>query len=155
MGYYSEVAIAMWQDDLKEMFALASSKDNALNLLKNAEIRESGNKSVIYWNSVKWYDGYDEVKFIRSFLKQNNKEYYFVRVGEEIGDIEEIDNIDDRYELWDEVHPEQSIVVASCNIVNNDKYMPTPDESPVDTADREKSLPDCNQKEYERLVLRT
>lgn len=155
MGYYSEVAIAMWQDDLKEMFALASSKDNALNLLKNAEIRESGNKSVIYWNSVKWYDGYDEVKFIRSFLKQNNKEYYFVRVGEEIGDIEEIDNIDDRYELWDEVYPEQSIVVASCNIVNNDKYMPTPDESPVDTADREKSLPDCNQKEYERLVLRT
>lgn len=155
MGYYSEVAIAMWQDDLKEMFALASSKDNALNLLKNAEIRESGNKSVIYWNSVKWYDGYDDVKFIRSFLEQNNKEYYFVRVGEEIGDIEEIDNINDRYELWDEVHPEQSIVVASCNIVNNDKYMPTPDESPVDTADREKSLPDCNQKEYERLVLRT
>lgn len=90
MGYYSEVAIAMWQDDLKEMFALASSKDNALNLLKNAEIRESGNKSVIYWISVKWYDGYDDVKFIRSFLEQNNKDYYFVRVGEEIGDIEEI-----------------------------------------------------------------
>lgn len=155
MGYYSEVAIAMWQDDLKEMFALASSKDNALNLLKNAEIRESGNKSVIYWVSVKWYDDYDDVKFIRSFLEKNNKEYYFVRVGEEIGDIEEINNINDGYELCDEVHPEQSIVVASCNIVNNDKYMPTPDESPVDTADREKSLPDCNQKEYERLVLRT
>lgn len=155
MGYYSEVAITMWQDDLKEMFALASSKDNALNLLKDAEIRESGNKSVIYWDSVKWYDGYDDVKFIRSFLEKNNKEYYFVRVGEEIGDIEEIDNINDGYELCDEVHPEQSIVVASCNIVNNDKYMPTPDELPVDTADREKSLPDCNQKEYERLVLRT
>lgn len=155
MGYYSEVAIAMWQDDLKEMFALASSKDNALNLLKNAEIRESGNKSVIYWVSVKWYDGYDDVKFIRSFLEKNNKEYYFVRVGEEIGDIEEINNINDGYELRDEVYPEQSIVVASCNIVNNDKYMPTPDELPVDTADREKSLPDCNQKEYERLILCT
>lgn len=155
MGYYSEVAIAMWQDDLKEMFALASSKDNALNLLKNAEIRESGNKSVIYWNSIKWYDGYDEVKFIRSFLKQNNKDYYFVRVGEEIGDIEEINSTNDGYELYGEMYPEQSIVVTNYNIVNNDKYMPTPDESPADIADREKSLPDCNQKEYERLVLRT
>ena len=44
----------------------------------------------LYWDYVKWYDGYDEVGFIEEFLESiPDEDYRFIRLGEDSDDNEE------------------------------------------------------------------
>lgn len=52
------------------------------------DIEESHDCVFFGWNSVKWYDGYEEVDFIMNFI-QDCDHYAFARIGESgEGDIE-------------------------------------------------------------------
>ena len=60
----------------------------------------------LYWEQVKWYDGYECVDFVESFITDciPEEDYKFVRIGEETDDVEE------RGDYWDaEIYVQRSI----------------------------------------------
>lgn len=108
MGYRSEVAITMYKSDFEILVQRAAKAANgALDLIKYATLyKDDANDSItMTWNSVKWYDGYGDVDFIMSFIRSNDTQYHFKRVGEESGDIEEEYN-DDNWDLGDATYVE-------------------------------------------------
>ena len=59
-----------------------------------------------YWDYVKWYDGYECVDFIESFLADciPEEDYRLVRIGEDNDDVEE------RGDYWDaEIYVQRTI----------------------------------------------
>lgn len=92
MGYYSEVAITLYKDDFEALVKRAAEEcEHSLNLIRNATLyKDEDNETVsMTWNSVKWYEGFRSVDFIMSFIRSDDMEYQFKRIGEETGDIEE------------------------------------------------------------------
>jgi len=60
----------------------------------------------LYWDSIKWYEDYDDIDFIETFLSDciPEEDYRLVRVGEESSDVEE------RGDYWDsEIFVERNI----------------------------------------------
>lgn len=100
MGYRSDVAITLYKKDFESLVKEAVGKTNyELDLIKNATLYENNNADcniiTMVWNCVKWYDGYDDVDFIMSFIRSNDTQYHFIRIGEEAGDVEEESNDED------------------------------------------------------------
>lgn len=99
MGYYSQVTITMYKNDLVEL--VRSAKENqsyAYDLIKYAKIlTHSSDENVltIHWNCVKWYNS-EDITFIENFLHQDNVPYSFKSVGED-GATDEENNDDDWY----------------------------------------------------------
>ena len=110
MGYRSEVCIGM-TDDASRLFMTILSHlpegHEAHSLLKDAPDGDymkrnfmdpsSDMNSKLYWEYLKWYDGFECVDFINDFLCEAipEDEYRFVRIGEETDDVEE------RGQYWD------------------------------------------------------
>lgn len=97
MGYYSEVAITLYEQDFETLVKRAAEEsEDSLALIRRATLyKDEENETVsITWNSIKWYDGFAEVAFIMSFLRSDDIQYQFKRVGEEAGDIDEEYNDD-------------------------------------------------------------
>ncbi len=104
MGYYSEVGLCLNKVAHDKMLELLSQQNETLQ----AEVQEfltyaekfvvhegSDDESVLYhWLWVKWYGSFSEVKFIEEFLEKltddddTPEQYRFVRIGEELEDIE-------------------------------------------------------------------
>lgn len=99
MGYRSDVSITMYQEDFDMMVkrAIEDKNDDALGLIKYASLYQDNTKNAItmFWDCVKWYDRYNDVSFIMSFIRSDDVQYSFIRVGEEVGDIEEECNDND------------------------------------------------------------
>lgn len=115
MGYRSDVTITMYKQDFETLVRQASEDTNgALDLIKYATLykNEASNIVTLFWNSVKWYDGYNDVDFIMSFIRSGDIQYHYLRVGEESGDIEE-ENNDDDWCLCESTYIEQYICVES------------------------------------------
>lgn len=92
MGYYSEVAITLHKEDFETLVRRAAEEsEDSLYLIRISTLyKDEDNETVsMTWNSVKWYEGFRSVDFIMSFLRSNDVEYQFKRIGEETGDIEE------------------------------------------------------------------
>ena len=109
MGYRSQVVLAI-SKHLTPFLTLATSQNAEAQALvfKDADIFDrdyQGDKSwLITWDSIKWYESYEDIKTIERFVSEaicdeyefeveGNKELSsehirFVRVGEESGDIE-------------------------------------------------------------------
>lgn len=99
MGYRSEVAIAMYESDFDDLVERASESDSgASDLINCATLYKKGRIITITWDNIKWYENYEDVEFIMSFLRENAEKYQIKRIGEDIDDIEEELN-DDEYEL--------------------------------------------------------
>lgn len=99
MGYRSNVVIilskaakALLEEELnilpKEM------KENVEGVFSSADkhfIHKSGDE-LFHWSWVKWYANYPEINFIEKFLERledEDKEFGFMRIGEDLGDIEQ------------------------------------------------------------------
>ena len=121
MGYRSEVCIGV-TDDASRLFRTLldhlPEHHEVKQLIKDAESQryqpwEDQHKSPdadcedkMYWQYVKWYEGYECVDFIESFLADciPEEDYRFVRIGEESDDVEE------RGEYWDaEIYIQRAI----------------------------------------------
>lgn len=101
MGYRSDVRIIMKTQDYENILSRAKEENEAVysfmkedsESLEKFEYRQ--NKEYVYlgWNCVKWYfeDGY-ESKYIEEKMKELD-EYWFVRIGEDMTDIEEYYNM--------------------------------------------------------------
>lgn len=115
MGYRSDVTITLYKQDFETLVRQASENTNgALDLIKYASLykNEASDIVTLFWNSVKWYDGYNDVDFIMSFIRSGDVQYHYLRVGEESGDIEE-ENNDDDWCLCESTYIEQYICVES------------------------------------------
>lgn len=95
MGYYSDVALVLTSEGEKYLNKLIDSsniKNDVVKLLKDADQTLERDDCILYsWPNIKWYLIYPEVAFIQSVLDSNinQDDFYFIRVGENIGDIEE------------------------------------------------------------------
>ena len=60
---------------------------------KETEKYNSHEEDTVYfgWNGLKWYRGYADVDFIMDYI-QNLDYYAYARIGEEMGDIEQLEN---------------------------------------------------------------
>lgn len=90
MGYRSQVALelAKEENDLFQALYAANFPEDLSSLYDNVE-KESEDGTLYCWDSIKWYDSYPEVSFIKSFINNlNYEDYAFVRLGEESDDNE-------------------------------------------------------------------
>jgi hypothetical protein len=107
MGYRSEVRLAMTEkvyleneakikENLKDadlmhcsdvMFFVGKDKDGA-----NSDGYKEEKVYYFLWESVKWYDDFDDVKAINTFVDENDEDTQFLRIGEEDDDIERSGN---------------------------------------------------------------
>jgi len=112
MGYRSEVCIGM-TDDASRLFRtmLDHLPDNheAKALVKDASSlrhqpwgdrhkkTDTDCEDKLYWECVKWYEGFECVDFVESFITDcvPEEDYRFVRIGEANDDVEE------RGDYWD------------------------------------------------------
>lgn len=97
MGYRSDVAVVITVER-KESFELILNELNAMELVKKyGSISDNGVDGIcIKWESIKWYTGfmgYDEinafVKWLSKEAEEENISYHFIRIGEDVSDIEE------------------------------------------------------------------
>ena len=114
MGYYSDVRIRTSKKGYEELKnyidKVIYSKRNSLenfnnydyNLLNHTDIQkdvkvqynneEPRDEVYIGFNSLKWYDGYEDVDAIMNgldHLGEKGYSYHFIRIGEDYDDIEE------------------------------------------------------------------
>jgi hypothetical protein len=101
MGYRSEMAIVMTNKHYDEFMDLARKieydklKEQVLDILEDAEIvKSSDGYTVMYWDSIKWYDYDSDISWIEEHVIAP---YSKVRVGEESGDIE-VHTMDNNYD---------------------------------------------------------
>lgn len=107
MGYYSEVAIVIRKRDAKRLFTEVAKRpedDNVRWLVEHCAAKADVNDfdtnpdgvQVLHWEWVKWYDEFEEVKYIMNFIRSlGDGNYEFMRIGEEDGDCEHEGNICD------------------------------------------------------------
>lgn len=115
MGYCSEVAITLYEQDFETLVRRAAEESTgALGSIKYASLYKNDTNGTITmnWSSVKWYEGHGDVNFIMSFIRSGDTQYHFIRIGEEAGDVEE-ENNDEDWILCDSTYVEQYINVES------------------------------------------
>ena len=101
MGYRSEVVIAI--DNRYKNYQLICPNVGYTFLEKLSDEKIQREDYVIYlFSSIKWYDVYKDISNVHKYLielKEQNIDYGFLRLGEEVGDIEEEGN-PGNYDLW-------------------------------------------------------
>lgn len=86
MGYRSEVGIIFKKETSKE-FKKFKEKVKSFNIFD--DVCETKNDIFFHATYIKWYDDYDEVKHITSFMNNLDAENYkFIRLGEDDNDVE-------------------------------------------------------------------
>lgn len=97
MGYRSEVAFVLSNKAsnllIEKLDTLSKEeKKDVQSLLEHFDehhVHESG-AELYYWTWIKWYPEYIAVSVIEDFLRSLEEEdFYFIRLGEELGDIEQ------------------------------------------------------------------
>ena len=101
MGYRSEVALALDAPATSALSALAKIEPEVKELLDEATDSRTGeNESRYYWESIKWYESYAEIRLIKAFLAMlPDDSYGIIRMGEELDDIEQ-DGVPYDFELY-------------------------------------------------------
>lgn len=128
MSYRSDIRIRLTKEDferLKEEFEKTIATKFGFNLFDDMNVYKEEKNQFVYtqnedneweekkvdsvyfgWNSLKWYDGYEEVDFINDFVFKCSY-YAFIRIGESSeGDVESLadgfDNIGYYYAFDDD-----------------------------------------------------
>jgi hypothetical protein len=89
MGYRSDVCIKVSNNYKLGLAVVLNQKFEATTSLADNVDYYDGN--TFYITSVKWYEGYRDIDCVMEFLKTlPDEEYGFIRIGEDIEDIEEL-----------------------------------------------------------------
>tara|TARA_R100001198_G_C5054431_1_gene108731 strand:+ start:107 stop:487 length:381 start_codon:yes stop_codon:yes gene_type:complete len=110
MGYRSEVVLVVGKEVMPQFMVTMAKSPDARSLCfaeatRHEDYEEKGNM-LFAWDCIKWYDSYEEIRAIEDFLDWCDSEdvpsqdakgervsgdecYRFVRIGEEVEDIEE------------------------------------------------------------------
>lgn len=131
MGYRSEVAYVIRFssiDSMKKFVAINALIDERREALEECKVYLGGNGETrhppelhFHVHDYKWYDSYPEVQAHMDLLDHVDEEfcegredaaiagYLFLRIGEDIDDIERKDGGDDSLIPWDALHVERYI----------------------------------------------
>ena len=118
MAYYSMVKISMLKDNYEALIEKANREKQAEVLLDpqvcNPVERKDGTV-VMTFNWIKWSEMFEDCKFVLNFLDEmasENYPYTFIRIGEELGDLEEVyfRGVDDDDYSCDNIHLALDIV---------------------------------------------
>ncbi len=104
MGYRSEVAFAVGPPLVDKFLAVMAASEKVRDLIKWDDKNKEGIRFdyyekgdiFVFLPSVKWYEGYEAVDKIMEFINNasedmNEEEWIrFVRIGEELDDIEQM-----------------------------------------------------------------
>lgn len=97
MGYYSDVAIGLREEDFQALWEQEEEYDYTI-LQEIFESKRTDDGDVVFTiEGVKWYEGFEEIKRIIDFLdglERQEKPYSFVRIGENLEDIESYEACD-------------------------------------------------------------
>lgn len=97
MGYRSDVAFVLWKPDFDELVKRLRKVDETQATVLEGNAKYMTTPDEVYVKSsfewVKWYDGYDWVDCINSFLRKVR--HAFVEIGEDNNDITVRHNIED------------------------------------------------------------
>jgi hypothetical protein len=96
MGYRSQVVLAVGPDKIGHLLTMLSANQQAFQMFQEGLV--AGTKDymqkgdlLLVWRDIKWYTSYDCVgvfaEFIDSCLHEDNEQFRFVRVGEDVDDI--------------------------------------------------------------------
>ena len=110
MGYRSEVVLVVGKEVMPQFMVTMAKSPEARALCfaeatRHENYEEKGNM-LFAWDGIKWYDSFEEIRAIEDFLDWCDSEdvpsqdakgervdgdecYRFVRIGEEVEDIEE------------------------------------------------------------------
>ena len=110
MGYRSDVVLVVGKEVMPQFMVTMAKSPEARALCfaeatRHEDYEEKGNM-LFAWDCIKWYDSYEEIRAIEDFLDWCDSEdvpsqdakgervsgdecYRFVRIGEEVEDIEE------------------------------------------------------------------
>jgi hypothetical protein len=110
MGYRSVVALAVSKKMMPHFLGHLSQCDDAaykfvfMEADQKIEDYDGGGTTMFFWESIKWYDSYPEVRAITDFVTMNtdylsgigedfddgyDEHFRFVRLGEDNDDVEE------------------------------------------------------------------
>ena len=102
MGYRSEVVLAVAEKVMPQFLATMAKSPETRRLCFQDHcdmVKDyAGKGNILFrWDSIKWYEGYEEMEALTSFMdwcdeedeneRSHEIEYRFVRVGEDHGDI--------------------------------------------------------------------
>ena len=98
MGYRSEVVLAVAEKVMPQFLATMAKSPETRRLCfqDHCDMVKDyyGKGNILFrWSSIKWYEGYEEMDALTSFMdwcdeeEDNEVEYRFVRVGESYDDI--------------------------------------------------------------------
>jgi hypothetical protein len=87
MGYRSDVALALKEEKFKDLLSSIKDDKAAVELLSGCDKHEKDGWVLLFYNSVKWYEDYKEVKAINDFVDTLDEDDYSYHVmGEEPDD---------------------------------------------------------------------
>ena len=73
MGYRSDVVLAIAPEAASAFMAMLAKHPQSMALCNDADTFQSGYERegdwFVYWSSIKWYDGYEDVDPIRRFVE--------------------------------------------------------------------------------------
>lgn len=120
MGYYSDVAITMGYEDFRALVGKFKDEKDTYEFLRYAEISRIHDYDAVtvQWNAIKWFETLSSpCGRIMKYLHSEDVPFYFLRVGEEIDDMEcyaegdgawdyaDIIQISRRIEFWEMSEP--------------------------------------------------
>lgn len=96
MGYYSDACLCLSEKAVKKFKAGLTLEDasklkNVGKFLEDSEHHKLFNSGdeIWFWRGVKWYTEFEEIAFMDALMGElEEKEYLFIRVGENIDDSE-------------------------------------------------------------------
>ena len=99
MGYRSDVAVVIENEAFKELLEKAKAENKyALELIRSASFYRTEKFTTLYFESVKWYEGYEDVQFIESFIREIP--HIVKRIGEDYDDIESLEGNVTDYDMY-------------------------------------------------------
>ena len=93
MGYRSEVYLGVDDKIVSELLSYTATRKACFDLLfEESDYAKRTKKGGIHfrWEWVKWYDSYDAIADLHSFLNDHEDNYKFLRLGEQTDDLEEL-----------------------------------------------------------------
>lgn len=119
MGYRSDVAYIIKFDTIEHrdnFITLMHAKNDPHTNTALTEVQYKYSTQEIitfYQEGWKWYESYPEVQAHHALMRDAEElfgaEWRFVRVGEDVNDIETLQSSENNYDLWEYVDPVQSI----------------------------------------------
>lgn len=97
MGYYSEAALVFTAKGAETMRSMIDEQQLGMalrtrNFLEEANMHSIDSKSraeFFHWDSVKWYQMFEEIACINSVMEElDDEDFLFIRIGEDFEDIE-------------------------------------------------------------------